>query len=47
MNGFMKKTVDSGVQTEAGHIFPTRNKDLKQPKITVPKVGPSQYHRNH
>ena len=47
INGFIKKTVDSAVQTEPGPVLPARTKDMKQFKANVaPKVGLSQYHHN-
>lgn len=47
INGFIRKTVDSGVQTEPEYVFPARTKDLKQPQSNpVTKVGPSRYHNN-
>jgi hypothetical protein len=45
INGFIRKTADTGVQTEPEHVIPARNRDVKQPKINaVPKVGTLQYH---
>ncbi|KAF8226228.1 hypothetical protein L208DRAFT_1407346 [Tricholoma matsutake] len=44
INGFIRKTVDSGVQTEPEYVFPARTKDLKQPQSNPVTKRPRMKH---